>query len=120
MGPDHRAVDDEVFHIRVVGEMLMQEFPDTPVGPAGKPFVDAVPVPILGWEESPLGAGAVHPQHGFYETSAFLFLTDVQFGAPSQELENLGPFYLERVQVLTYFYYNQMSTEPSTTVADMW
>ena len=92
MGPDHRAVDDEVFHIRVVSEMLMQQFPDTPVGPAGEPFVDAVPVPIPGWEESPLGAGAVHPQHGFYETSAFLFLTDVQVGAPSQELENLGPF----------------------------
>jgi hypothetical protein len=92
VGPDHRAVDDEVFHIRVVGQMLMQEFPDTPVGPAGKPFVDAVPVPILGWKEPPLGAGAIDPQDGFYETSAFFFLTDVQFGATTQELENLGPF----------------------------
>ena len=70
MGPHHGAVDDEVFHIRVGGEMLMQQFPDTPVGPAGKPFVDAVPIPILGWEEPPLGPGAVHPEDGFYETPA--------------------------------------------------
>ena len=80
--------------------MLMQEFPDTPVAPAGEPFVDAVPVPMFGWKESPLGAGATDPQSlprlrpgdGFYKTSAFFFLTDVQVGAPSQELENLGPF----------------------------
>ena len=32
------VLSNEVFHIRVVGEMLMQEFPDTPVAPAGKPF----------------------------------------------------------------------------------
>ena len=62
VGPDHRAVDDKVFHIRVVGQMLMQEFPDTPVAPAGESFVDAVPVPIPGWKKSPLGAGAVDPQ----------------------------------------------------------
>ena len=72
--------------------MLMQEFPDTPVPPAGESFVDAVPVPILGWKEPPLGAGTIDPQHGFYKTSAFFFLTDVQFGATTQELENLGPF----------------------------
>ena len=72
--------------------MLTQEFPDTPVAPAGESFVDAVPVPILSWKEPPLGAGTIDPQHGFYKTSAFFFLTDVQFGATTQELENLGPF----------------------------
>ena len=72
--------------------MLMQEFPDTPVGPAGESFVDAVPVPILSWKEPPLGSGTIDPQDGFYKTSAFFFLTDVQFGATTQELENLGPF----------------------------
>ena len=78
----------------------MHLFPDAFVNPPGKPFVDAVPVPILGWKEPPLGAGAVdhracprlRPGDGFYETSAFFFLTDVQFGAATQELENLGPF----------------------------
>jgi hypothetical protein len=71
--------------------MLMQQFPDTPVAPAGKPFVDAVPIPILGWEEPPLGAGAGHPEHGFDETATFLFPTNIQVGASLQELENLGP-----------------------------
>jgi hypothetical protein len=92
MGPDHGAVDDEAFQIRVGGEMLMHQFPDTPVGPAGKPFVHAVPISILSREEPPLGAGTGHPQYSFYETSAFLFLANIQVGAPSQELENLGPF----------------------------
>ena len=92
VGPDHRAVDDAVFHIRVVGQMLQQQFPDTPVAPAGESFVDAVPFPILGWKEPPLGAGAIDPQDGFYKTSAFCFLTDLQFGATTQELEKLSPF----------------------------
>ena len=91
MGPDHGAVDDEVFHVRVVGEMLMHQFPDTPVGPAGKPFVDAVPIAVLGGEEPPLSTGPVHPQHGFNETSALLFPANVQVGALPQELENRGP-----------------------------
>ena len=39
-----------------------------------------------------MGSGAIDPQDGFYKTSAFFFLTDVQFGATTQELENLGPF----------------------------
>ena len=73
--------------------MLMQEFPDTPVAPAGESFVDAVPVPILGWKEPPLGAGTIDPQHGFYKTSAFFFLTDVQAGAATQEIENPGPLF---------------------------
>jgi hypothetical protein len=91
MGPNHGAVDDEAFQIRVGGEMLMHQFPDTPVGPAGKPFVHAVPVSILGREEPPLGTGTVHPQHRLDETLAFRFLTNVQVGTTTQELENPGP-----------------------------
>ena len=91
MRPDHRAVDDEIFHVRRVGEMLMQQFPDTPVGPAVKPFVDAVPILVPGWEESPLGPGAVDPQDGLYETSAFFFLTNIQVSAAPREIENPSP-----------------------------
>ena len=72
-------------------EMLMHQFPDAPVGPAGEPFVHTVPVSILGREEPPLGAGTVHPQHRLDETLAFRFLTNVQVGATTQELENPGP-----------------------------
>ena len=110
----------------------MHLFPDAFVNPPGKPFVDAVPVPILGWKEPPLGAGAVdhracprlRPGDGFYETFAFLFLTDIQ--VPDRHTSRCGhagtgeswSIYLERVQVLTYFYYNQMSTEPNNR--DLW
>ena len=92
MRPDHRAVYDQVFQIRVVAAMLMHLCPDALVSPTGESLVDGVPVPVFGWKEPPLGSGAIDPQHGFYKTSAFFFLTDVQFGATTQELENLGPF----------------------------
>ena len=59
--PDHRAVDDQVFQIRVVAAMLMHLCPDPLVGPTGESFVDAVPVPVFGWQQSPLGPRAVNP-----------------------------------------------------------
>ena len=59
--PDHRAVDDQVFQIRVVAEMLMHLCPDALVSPTGESFVDAVPVPVFGWQQSPLGPRAVNP-----------------------------------------------------------
>ena len=42
-------------------EMLMHLFPDALVSPTGEPFVDAVPVPVFGWQQSPLGPRAVDP-----------------------------------------------------------
>jgi hypothetical protein len=91
MGPDHGAADDEVFHVRVAGEMLMHQFPDALICPAGKPFVDAVPVPEPGWQETPLGAGTGNPQRRLNETPAFRFPTNIETGATPQEIENLIP-----------------------------
>ena len=73
MGTNHSAVNDEVFHIRVIGEVLMHSLPDTLVAPAGEPLVDAVPSAILGWEQSPLGAGPGDPQDTFDKAPAFSF-----------------------------------------------
>ena len=57
----NRAVDDQVFQIRVVAAMLMHLCPDALVSPTGESFVDAVPVPVFGWQQSPLGPRAVNP-----------------------------------------------------------
>ena len=77
MGTNHGAVNDEVFHIRVMDEVLMHSLPDTLHAPAREPLVDAVPSAILGWEQSPLGAGPGDPQDTFDKAPAFSFLPHI-------------------------------------------
>ena len=50
------ATDD-----RPAEPMLMHLCPDALVSPTGESFVDAVPVPVFGWQQSPLGPRAVNP-----------------------------------------------------------
>ena len=50
-------------------------FPDAFVSPTGESFADAVPIPIFGRKQPPLGAGAVNPQNGLDKSLAFPFLT---------------------------------------------
>ena len=47
VSPDDRTVDDEVFHVRFLNEMLVHSLPDAPVAPSGKAFVDGVPLAVL-------------------------------------------------------------------------
>ena len=68
-------------------------FPDAFVSPTGESFADAVPIPIFGRKQPPLGAGAVNPQNGPDKSLAFPFLTGVQVGAATQEIENLAPLF---------------------------
>ena len=77
MGTNHGAINDEVFHIRVMDEVLMHSLPDTLHAPAGEPLVDAVPSAILGWEQSPLGATSGDPKDTFDEASALGFLPHI-------------------------------------------
>ena len=48
------------YSIRVVGN-VDAFVPDALVSPTGESFVDAVPVPVFGWQQSPLGPRAVNP-----------------------------------------------------------
>jgi hypothetical protein len=77
MGTDHRAINDEVFHVRFIGEVLMHSFPNTLFTPAGEPLVDAVPLTVLGRQQSPLGTASANPYDGFNEAAAFCFLSYV-------------------------------------------
>ena len=77
MGTNHGAVNDEVFHIRVMDEVLMHSLPDTLHAPAGEPLVDAVPSAILGWQQSPLGTRPGDPQDTFDKAAAFSFLPHI-------------------------------------------
>ena len=77
MGTNHGTINDEVFHIRVIDEVLMHSLPDTLEAPAGEPLVDAVPSAILGWEQSPLGTGPGDPQDTFDKTATLSFLPHI-------------------------------------------
>jgi hypothetical protein len=75
--PDDGAVNDQVFHIRVIGEIGVHLFPDAMVAPAGEALVDAVPIAILLWQKAPLCAGAGYPKNRFNEETTSIFLTDI-------------------------------------------
>ena len=89
MGTDHSGVNDQVFHIRVVNEMVMHPFPDTLLAPAGKPLVYAVPLAVLGWQQSPRSSTASYPKHGFDEAEAFGLLSNIDIWALIKEEVNL-------------------------------
>ena len=47
MVPHHGAIEKNIFHVGVVGKVLMHIFPDVMVAPAGKTLIDRVPVAIF-------------------------------------------------------------------------
>ena len=59
-------------------KMLMHSFPYAIVTPAGKAFVDAIPVAVMLRKQSPWGATSCHPQYGFHKAPAFVFLPNVE------------------------------------------
>ena len=77
MGTNHGAINDEVFHISVMDEVLMHSIPDTLHAPAGEPLVDTVPSAILRWEQSPLGTGPRDPHDTFDKAAAISFVPHI-------------------------------------------
>ena len=94
MSPNDGAIKDQVFHIRVIGKILMHFVPDILIGPAGKPFVDAIPMTVLLWHQAPLGPAAADPEHAFDKTATLVFLTDINVGTGLQEREYFGPLFV--------------------------
>ena len=93
MGPDYGAVDDQLLHVRVIDKMLVQCFPYSLIAPSGESLVDAVPVTILGREQPPLRPRPAHPDDSLDESLALSFLSDVQAGPATKELQYLSPLF---------------------------
>lgn len=91
MSPHNGAIYNQVFHVRVVGEVMMHSFPDTFLAPAGKPLVDGVPVAVGLRQQAPLGAAAGHPEDSFNEASTLGLVTHVEIWTGLQELEYFRP-----------------------------
>jgi hypothetical protein len=94
MGPDDGAIEDQMFHIRVIGKMLIHFVPNILISPASKAFVDAIPMAILVWQQPPLGAAASDPEDAFDKTAALVFLADINVRTGPQELNYFGPLFI--------------------------
>ncbi len=77
MSADNGRVNQQMLHVGVPGERLMQLFEDAVLTPTREAFVDGVPVAALGGQQSPLRAAASNPQHGFEELAAILLSPDI-------------------------------------------
>src|SRR3989304_2292509 len=84
MGPNDRAIQDQVLHIWVIGKMLMHIFPDPVVAPASKALVDAIPVAVLFRQQAPLCSAAGDPKHSFQEKTTVSFLASIGSRVASQ------------------------------------
>jgi len=94
VSPDNGAIQDQMFHIRVTGKILMHFVPDILISPAGKPFIDAIPVAILLWQQAPLGPAAADPEHAFDKTATLVFLTHINARTDPQKLKYFGPLFV--------------------------
>lgn len=74
------TVEQDLLHIRIVGEMLMHIDPHPMLAPTGKTFVHRIPVPPFFGKQAPLGTTAQDPQNCFHELSAVRFLTCIGSG----------------------------------------
>ena len=86
MCTDHRRVDDQVFHVGLIDEMLMDTLPYSVITPAGESLVDAVPFTVFGREHPPLRTSPSNPQYSFNEPPTFSFLPNVQACLTSKKL----------------------------------
>ena len=89
MSTDDGAVDKQMLHVWVIDEMLMQLFPDFVIAPSRKPFIDAVPVAVRFWQQSPLGTAAGDPEHAFDKAATLGFLPNVDARTGAQEAHDL-------------------------------
>lgn len=94
MSPNDGAIEDQVFHVRVIHKVLVHLVPDPVIAPAGKAFVDAIPVAVLVRQQSPLSSAAGNPQHPFHKTAAGGFLSNIGSRAFPQKLNDFAPLFI--------------------------
>lgn len=69
------TIQQDILHIRIVGEMLMHIGPHLVLTPARKAFIDGVPIALVFRKQTPLGSAAQDPQNRFHELPAIGFLS---------------------------------------------
>lgn len=77
MSADNGRVNEQLFHVGVVGEEPMELLEDAVPTPARESFIDGVPVAVRCGQQSPLRAAASNPEHGFEAPTAILLWPDL-------------------------------------------
>ena len=81
MSANDRAINEQVFEVWVSGAKLMQLLEDASFGPAGKAFIDGIPVAVFYREQSPLSTRARNPEDGGEEAATLPLRADVNLAA---------------------------------------
>ena len=63
------GIDHQPFEIRRVNQLLQQFLPYALVPPAAEAAMGVLPVPVIGGQAAPRGAGAEYPEHRVDEGS---------------------------------------------------
>jgi hypothetical protein len=91
MSADNGAINEQVFKVWISGTKLMQLLEDAGFGPAGKAFIDGIPIAVLFRKQPPLRAAARNPEDGRKETTTLPLRADVNLAAGAKEGQNLLP-----------------------------
>lgn len=94
MGTHDTAIQNQPFHIWLTAKVLEHVAPDAMFTPAGKAFIDAIPMPILRRQFAPLGAAATHPEHAFQEADTVAFLAYISSWMGSQKRDDFCPLFV--------------------------
>ncbi len=85
MRPHDGAIRTEPFQVGVSGKMLKELAPNSPLFPAGEPFIDTIPFATGLGQQAPGGTAAGHPEYHFNKAAALEFVPDIQAGTRFQE-----------------------------------
>ena len=85
------TINEQMFEVWISGAKLMQLLEDADLSPAGKAFIDGIPVTILFREESPLRTRAGNPEGSRKEAATLPLRADMNLSARAQERQNLLP-----------------------------
>ena len=80
MRADNGAVQQDIFHIGIIDELVMHICPHVVLAPSCKAFVNRVPVTLFFRQQAPLSTAAQDPQDRFHELPAICFCTSIRPG----------------------------------------
>src|SRR5947209_2911298 len=94
MSANDGRVNEQMLHVCIISQFLMQLMEDALLAPTSKASVDGVPVAVLFGKQSPLRTGARHPQNGREKAAAFMLLSDIGVGMSLQNGQHLLPLFI--------------------------
>jgi dihydropyrimidinase len=87
-------INQKMLKVSVGGAEFKQLFKNIRLRPAGKAFVDCIPVAIFARQQSPLRSRTGNPQNGFEKLAALVFLSDINTRASFQKRQYFLPLFI--------------------------